>query len=54
MYNGTIHLVSFSKPHAGIFFTERNFFIVCYLNLHVTFSLAHCMTLARELLLRYK
>ena len=38
-------------PHVGIFFAKRNFFTVCYLNLHVTFTLAHCMTLAHELLL---
>ena len=41
-------------PHVGIFFAKRNFFIVCYLNLHVTFTLPHCMTLAHELLLRQK
>ena len=29
-------------PHVGIFFAKRNFFTVCYLNLHVTFLLPHC------------
>ena len=39
-------------PHVGIFFRQEEFFTVCYLNLHVTFTLPHCMTLAHELLLR--
>ena len=40
-------------PRVGIFFRqEKFFFAVCYLNLHVTFTLLHCMTLAHELLLR--
>ena len=39
-------------PHVGIFFAKRQFLTVCYLNLHVIFTLADCMTLAHELLLR--
>ena len=39
-------------PHVGIFFVRRNFFTVCFLNLHGTFTLPHCMTLAHELPLR--
>ena len=34
------------------FFCQEEFFYVCYLNLHVTFTLLHCMTLAHELQLR--
>ena len=30
-------------PDVGIFFRQEEFFTVCYLNLHVTFTLAHCM-----------
>ena len=39
--------------HVGIIFRQEGFFFtVCYLNLHGTFTLPHCMTLAHELLLR--
>ena len=39
-------------PHVENLFAKRNFFTVCCLNLHVTFTLADCMTLAHGLLLR--
>ena len=39
-------------PCRNFIFARRNFFTVCYLNLHGTFTLPHCMTLAHELLLR--
>ena len=39
-------------PYGGIFFAKRNIFLVCYVNLHATFTLLHCMKLAHELLLR--
>ena len=30
-------------PHVRSFFAKRNFFTVCYLNLHGTFTLPHCI-----------
>ena len=38
-------------PCRNFFLPRGIFFTVCYLDLHVTFTLLHCMTLVHELLL---